>query len=55
MLLILAAIKAKSAKELLTRYNIATVGTIIKSIFSLSLRSATGSNWNNGWPYLSDC
>lgn len=34
------------------RYNIATVGTIIKSIFSLNLASSFGSNVTSGWPYL---
>ena len=30
----------------------ATVGQIIRSIFLRSLRSATGSNWKSGCPYL---
>lgn len=34
------------------RYSNATVGTIMRSIFNLSLRSATGSKWTSACPYL---
>lgn len=36
------------------RYRMATVGTTIKSIFSLSFASALGSKVTKEWPYLDD-
>lgn len=34
------------------KYRIATLGTTIQSIFSLSFASALGSKVTKGWPYL---
>lgn len=35
--------------------HIATVGTIMRSIFNRSFRSAAASNWKRGCPYLASC
>jgi len=36
------------------RYRSDTVGTMARSHFSRSLRSAAGSVWMRDWPYLQD-